>query len=482
MNDFENTQVYDSTRETLKATTVNAESVSLTYSPTLQFTRGYYSILYNLSSKMVKLNNYFSKLYADKYGKQSLSQSKSAIECCTYNLIKAVKLSQKEISFSSDRNRYTKVILNGNEIKTDVGYIATMQMMELLSDLGLITITKGYKVNTEFSGVKSKSGYFTLTQSLVNLVEDNVDLHRVRIGTKRSVVVLRDDNKTDLSFTETRYTKEIINVLSKYNKMMDKHTVMYKDVQLDTGLARIFNNDFNSGGRLYVTGGSYQTIPSQTRNMITIDGKPTAEVDIKGSHISILHTMVGSRLLKGYDPYEIEMQGVAEYDLPKQSFMLDTVDAKHNPFRNLVKVALLIMINADSHGKAVGAMEAKIESQIHLALDKIEDKPVEELALLRFYGLKNIDVRELFRRIKKKHKVISEYFCSGAGVWLQKMEGDIFTKAVDRCVDEDIPVLVIHDSMRCIDTDVTKVSSFIETAWLDVVGDTTNLQLEIEYK
>ena len=463
MNYSENTQVYDSSRETLKATTANAESVSL-ISPTsiLQFTRGYYSILYNLSSKMVKLNNYFSKLYVDKYGKQSLSQSKSAIECCTYNLIKAVKLGQKEVSFSSDRNTYTKVILNGNAIKTDVGYKATIQMMELLSEVGLISITKGYKVKTPFGGVKSKSGYISLTQSLINLVEDNVDLHRVRIGTKRSVVVLRDDDKIDLNFTETKYTKEIINVLSKYNKMMDKHTVVYKDIELDTGLARIFNNDFNSGGRLYVTGGSYQTIPSQTRHMITIDGKVTAEVDIKGSHISILHTMAGSRLLKGYDPYQIEMDGIAEFDPPKLSFMFDNVDMKHNPFRNLVKVALLVMINADNHGKAVGAMEAKIESQIHLPIDKLEDRPVEELAMLRFYGLKDINVRELFRRIKKKHKVISEYFCSGAGVWLQKMEGDIFTKVVDRCVDEKIPVFAIHDSVRENSDDVGNVAKFKE--------------------
>ena len=140
------------------------------------------------------------------------------------------------------------------------------------------------------------------------------------------------------------------------------------------------------------------------------------------------------------------------------------------------------MINADNHGKAVGAMEAKIESQIHLPIDKLEDRPVEELAMLRFYGLKDINVRELFRRIKKKHKVISEYFCSGAGVWLQKMEGDIFTKVVDRCVDENIPVLVIHDSVRAIADDVGKVAKSIEAAWLEVVGDIDNLQLEYEYK
>jgi hypothetical protein len=489
MNYSEITQVDDSTKEIEKLPLLMHRSIlpltsttpSTTDRDTLPFSRGYYSLLYNLGSKMVKLNNIFIKMYVETYGKQSVSQSISAIECFTYNLVKAVKLMQSEISFSSDRNTYTNVIINGKAIACNVGYTATIQMAEMLSDYKLITITKGYKVPTVFGGVKRKSGYLTLTQSLINLVEDNVDLHRLRIGTKKSVVLLRDDNKRDLDFTESRYTKEIIRVLNKYNKMMDKHTVMYKDVQLDTGLARIFNNDFNSGGRLYATGGSYQTIPSQTRHLITIDGSETAEVYIKGSHISILHTMVVSRLLKGYDPYERDMTGVAEFNTAKLTFMLDAVDTKHNPFRNLVKVALLIMINADSHRKAIGAMDIKIESQINLPLDKLEDKPIEELALLKFYGLTNINVNELFRRIKKKHEVISEYFCSGAGVWLQKMEGDIFTKVMDRCVDESIPVLIIHDSARSKVNDVKRVGAFIEDAWLDVVGDTLNLQLEYEF-
>jgi hypothetical protein len=482
MNENNLSQVYDSNKETLKATTANVDlpTTSIT-SSSLQCSRGYYSLLYNLSSKMVKLNNCFIKMYTDKYGKQSLSQSVSAIECFTYNLIKAVKLKQGEISFSSDRNTYTKVIINGKAIACNVGYKATIQIVDLLVECGLIRIDKGYRFKTAFGGVKRKSGYITLTQSVINLVEDNVDLHMLKIETKRSVVVLRDEDKRDLDFTETKYTKEIIKVLNKYNKMMDKHTVMYKGIQLDTGLARIFNNDFNSGGRLYVTGGSYQTIPSQTRHLITIDGAETAEVDIKASHISILHTMVGGRILKGYDPYNIEMEGIAEYDLEKFSFMTDEVDRQHNPFRNLVKVALLIMINADSQAKAVGALEAKLEQQIGLPLEKLENKPIEELALLRLYGLKNVDVKALFKRIKKKHQVISEYFCSGAGVWLQKMEGDIFTRTVDRCVQEGIPALIIHDSVRTKTEYVKKVGSFIEEAWFEVVGDSSNLQLEYEF-
>jgi len=472
----------DLIKESEKASHANARQLySTTVSTTsITYNRGYYSLLYNLSSKMVKMYNYLFKLYVDEYGKQSASQSVAAIECFTYNIVKAVKLKQKDISFSSDSSRYTKIVLNGKLITNNVGHKATLQLVSLLEKEGLLSVTKGYKIENQY-GVNSSSGYLSLTQDIVNIVEDNVDLHRLRIGTSRSVVVLRDDNSRDIEFTETKYTKEIINVLTRYNKMMDKHNVEYKGTKLDTGLARIFNKDFNSGGRLYATGGSYQTIPAQTRNLITIDGQDTAEVDIKGSHISILHTMVGSRLLRGYDPYDIPMDGVADYDVEKISFMLCSVDEQHNPFRNLVKVALLIMVNADSQAKATNAIKNKLNAQINNPVSIIEDLPIEELAMMRFYGLCNVNIKELFKRIKEKHSVISEYFFSGAGVWLQKMEGDIFTKVVDNCIDNDYPVLIIHDSVRGKVEHIKKIGGFIEQAWVEVVGDATNLALEYEF-
>jgi hypothetical protein len=469
----------DLIEETQFVANANAEIATLT-STNLPLNRGYYSLLYTLGSKMVELNNYFLKLYLDEYGRKSVSKSVSAVECFTYNIVKAVKMKQKEISFSSNSNTYAKVVLNGSLITTDVGYDATLNIINLMVGVGLITCTKGYRIENEY-GTQSSSGYISLTQDMVNLVEDNVDLHRLRIGNRRSVVVLRDEKRTDLQFTESKYTKEIIKVLDSYNKMMDKHVVVYKDTQLDTGLARIFNNDFNSGGRLYATGGSYQTIPAQTRHMITIDGADTAEVDIKGSHISILHTKVGSRLLRGYDPYDVEMDGVAEYDVEKISFMLCTVDDKHNPFRNLVKVALLIMVNADNQYSASAALKGKVDSQIHKTTEELDKLEIEKLALLRFYGLKNINISLLFKRIKERHSVIKEYLCSGAGVWLQKMEGDIFTKVLSKCIENDYPVLVIHDSVRSKVEHVKKIGVFIEDAWLEVVGDNCNLTLEYEF-
>lgn len=459
----------------------NSSSLITVNLPTTRpITRGYYSLVYNLSSSMFSLYSLLRKMYSDYYSTSNLTQIDGSIQCLTYNLVRAIKLSQSQISFSSDRNRYNNVTINGKKIPTGAGYSGTMKLISMLEDHGLLICEKGYNVQTPF-GNRVKSGYLVLTQPLISMVEANVDLEKIRIGVRSDVLFLRDEKGNDLEFLSNKYTKEIISVLNKYNKMMAKCDVRIEDIQLDTGLARIFNTDFDHGGRLYTSGNSYQGMPAFMRNKITINGYPTAEVDIKGSHISILHTLCDSRLLDGYDPYEISMEGVADFDVEKMSFMLCEYDAKHNPFRNLVKVALLIMVNASGYSLAKGALENKIEDQLSKDLNKVCDMSDVELSTMTLYGLKDINVQLLFKRLKEKHKVIKEHFFSGAGVWLQKMEGDIFTKVIQKCIDKDYPVLIIHDSCRADVRHIKEIGEFITTAWCDVVGDISNLKLEYEF-
>ncbi|QFT62563.1 hypothetical protein [Roseivivax sp. THAF30] len=55
--------------------------------------------------------------------------------------------------------------------------------------------------------------------------------------------------------------------------------------------------DFDAGGRLYcVSAQNYQTMPSQERRSLTIDGEPVVEVDVSSSQLAIFYA-----LLHGYD-------------------------------------------------------------------------------------------------------------------------------------------------------------------------------------
>jgi len=68
---------------------------------------------------------------------------------------------------------------------------------------------------------------------------------------------------------------------------------------------RIYGPSWLLGGRWYALGasGRYQALPKTRRAAITIDGQPTAEIDIQASHLSILLGLLGLGLPDG-DPYE----------------------------------------------------------------------------------------------------------------------------------------------------------------------------------
>jgi hypothetical protein len=75
---------------------------------------------------------------------------------------------------------------------------------------------------------------------------------------------------------------------------------------------RVFNQgdlpdfDWNRGGRLISLGDSYQQLPSSERRKMKLDGEPVVEIDLRASHLTILHALLGLHFdAAGADPYEV---------------------------------------------------------------------------------------------------------------------------------------------------------------------------------
>ena len=71
------------------------------------------------------------------------------------------------------------------------------------------------------------------------------------------------------------------------------------------GYIRVFNNHaWDKGGRLYSAGKhSHQRMADTERIKMTINGEPVSEIDIKASHLTIYHVIVGEPLKGSGDPY-----------------------------------------------------------------------------------------------------------------------------------------------------------------------------------
>ncbi|MER8484250.1 hypothetical protein [Mesorhizobium sp. M1322] len=160
-------------------------------------------------------------------------------------------------------------------------------------------------------------------------------------------------------------------------------------------LYRVFNNGrFDHGGRFY--GGWWQNVPRKYRRFITINGAPTVEMDYSNMQLAMLYAKIGQQL-EG-DAYDIDGFG--------------------QEFRPLVKTSTLTMINAQ------GRIQAPLKSTLP----------------------EGVSWKDLQEAILTKHKPIAEFFRSGEGILLQRLDSDIAEDVIMRMMDKGIPVLPIHDS------------------------------------
>ena len=182
---------------------------------------------------------------------------------------------------------------------------------------------------------------------------------------------------------------------------------------------RIFNDgSFDRGGRFY--GGFWQQIGKEHRSHIQIDGQRVIEIDFSGWHIQLLYARKNINYFTKYgtnaDPYDIH---VPELNDPEYK-------------RWLVKTVILIAVNARSEKSAFRAIQHT---------DTPED-------LIRPTGLKlsNDLLTSMLDKLKAKHSEIAEFFCSGAGIELQNVDGKITEKLIKSFTASNIPILTVHDS------------------------------------
>jgi hypothetical protein len=184
--------------------------------------------------------------------------------------------------------------------------------------------------------------------------------------------------------------------------------------QQDKFVRRIFNNSsWDQGGRFY--GGWWQRCPKEYRELITLDGYMTAELDYSGLHIVILYAQEGINYWDevNEDPYHL---GINDFD--------PEID-----LRKAAKLLLLTAINADDEVEAFGAFRDQAA----------KDSPEKRL--------KNKQLQKLLDALRRKHEPIADKFASGAGIDLMYVDSQITEKLIERFTYHyQCPILTIHDS------------------------------------
>lgn len=284
----------------------------------------------------------------------------------------------------------------------------------------LVRTKKGF--NDRRTGI-GRTTRIKSTKRLIELLTEKAELTipfvQQRVADVETIL-LRDAEKRPLEYIDTDETTAMRSALYRINEHLQSHWIdlqitdaelqslqrrMYWDYRnhdrdrpfIDFGqrsLVRIFNNgDWKQGGRFYH--GWWQNVPKEYRRYITIDGKPTSEVDYSGFHAALMYGLVGVKL--DGDPYELDQK----------------ID------RNLVKTTFNALINASGQIRRPGSF---IEEEV---------------------GMSWSDLQCL---IKDRHKPIRTFFNSGYGLHLQRQDSDLAQAIMLRFLGMGYTCLPVHDS------------------------------------
>jgi hypothetical protein len=240
-----------------------------------------------------------------------------------------------------------------------------------------------------------------------------------------SPIELRDKNKLPIHFMGTAFTDRMKRNVCTINEMIASAkadislseairtgpVIKFPDFAANLSaisLRRIFNGDFEHGGRFY--GGWWQNMPKAYRQNILIDGSETIEEDYDQLHPRLLYSLIGSKVVG-------------------DAYTLDGWD------RNLCKKAFNILLNARTPAHAVSAVANNIGEQFGYRPDA---------------GKYNATCRDMAEQViselKLKHKMVCDYLHTGIGLKLQKTDSDIAEAVMLTLVRQGIHVLPVHDS------------------------------------
>lgn len=305
--------------------------------------------------------------------------------------------SGKAVSYSRNRNYY-----HGGRHPL-LTYTNVIRGVEALSGNGWITHYK------QARGCRGWQSAFEANPDLIDTMDYILDrTPKLKLETPRHLTILRDADGKPMDFKPTRDIDRRDRRTEAFNEAITSADILSIDgMNLACPMARIYNQSMARGGRFYGMGTSWQNIVSEARKTLTIDGESVVELDYKTLHPAILYAEAGQRM-------------------PADCYRIG------NWPRDLVKVAMLTLINATTEHKARFSIA---HSDLMAQLAEPGSQDALQLAA------------DLIDAIKRMHEPIARSFHSDAGARLMRIDSDIADAVMNITVTrKGIVTLPVHDS------------------------------------
>lgn len=221
--------------------------------------------------------------------------------------------------------------------------------------------------------------------------------------------------------------------IKAYNNRLTRHEFRVNGELLAPmllSITRIFSDgSYSKGGRYY---SNFQQFKSQLRLLTTIDGEAVAEIDYKSLHPSLLYQRAGLP-----EPKE-DAYTIAGYP------------------RKLIKKAFNILINRKKSAPATHSLIYFLS----------REKEIRELV---GQPINTSYCEALEAAIRKHHKDIEHFFCTGVGLELQQHDSQLCSHILDYfLIKTDSIVLTVHDSFICKQSELPILADAIKYAEIAV--------------
>lgn len=340
-----------------------------------------------------------------------LCEDKECVNVVVVNLISCIRKGNVLVYV---RNKNNTSIWNNRK---NITPRRVMRCVDFLEKEGFIENTIG--ASSRHRDFRSAS-YITPTQKFTDMfISEDVQMRTESEYLKQTPVLeLRDENKNPMSFRYNEEIQRMDDVVRELNNLNETAVIRDKDGDLLTNIyCRIFNESFDKGGRWYradVLG--IKNKDDNARLDITINGESVVEIDYANLHFRI------AAVLEDLDNMEIPVDVYSK--------VID--DDSNKVERNIVKLAVNIMFNSNSHISAQRAIQSEIN----------------RLSLLEKEQFTLGSAKVVMARIFKHYPSFEYLFCNDDdfGMTLQNFDSNIASMVIEFMLERDIPTLVVHDS------------------------------------
>jgi len=356
-----------------------------------------------------------------------------------------------------------------------IGYRKVRKLIDKLEEIGYIHIHLGYVEYWKAHGEREhRPTVITMTDSLLDRFYAIPHNLYVKKGMAERYVEIR--NRTDkalLNVRKIRNLKGVTERMSNYNEALKVADISFMDKPVATVEYQLkYSDDDEHGGRLYSYGGGVQLIKGSLRTKyFKFGGNPVVELDYSAIHPNLCYSYAEQDSIEGEPCLKAQMgEDFCPYGVENTFVEVDQViieeirkdDPTYNPYRSLIKVALLVMINAKS------------QQQAHYCLMMMFSEGKDT----KYKGLSNFKTMKMLRAIVDHNLMIADNFYCDHGMTLQNIDGEIAMRVIEKMVEKKETVLAYHDSFIVQESAQDALEEAMYKSWEEVVGNTKFCKVE----